>query len=172
MGGRILPHVVAGIAVRWGAGALFLAILTGQPKRVMLCVPKASFNRDCRRRRPGVCCGPIPWDAIEHNTPHTLVVDQKGIVYVGDLGNRRAQVFDAEGNLLKVWTNTGAPWSTCITPRSESNDWVADGAAGRFTKFDLSGNALGAFGKEGKLAGQFGWTHGIACPNENTLDAA
>jgi len=91
---------------------------------------------------------------------------------VVDRGNRRVQVFDAEGNLLKVWTNTGAPWSMCITPGPSQIIWIADGAAGRFTKFDLNGNALGAFGKEGKTAGQFGWTHGVACPNENTLYAA
>jgi hypothetical protein len=81
-------------------------------------------------------------------------------------------VFDAEGNLLKVWTNTGAPWSMCITPGPNQIIWIADGVSGRFVKFDLSGNALGAFGKEGKMAGQFGWTHGIACPNESTLYAA
>ena len=111
-------------------------------------------------------------DPGQFNTPHTLVVDQKGIIYVGDRGNRRVQVFDAEGNLLKVWNNTGAPWSMCITPGPNQIIWVADGMAGRFTKMDLNGNALGAFGREGKLAGQFGWTHGVACPDENTLYAA
>lgn len=50
--------------------------------------------------------------------------------------------------------------------------WITAGAAGRFVKFDLSGNGLGALGKEGKLAGQFGWTHGVVFPNENTLYAA
>lgn len=50
--------------------------------------------------------------------------------------------------------------------------WIADGATGRFVKFDLSGDAFSAFGKEGKLAGQFGWATGVACPNENTLSAA
>jgi hypothetical protein len=60
----------------------------------------------------------------------------------------------------------------CITPGPNQIIWIADGAAGRFNKMDLNGNALGAFGKEGKMAGQFGWTHGVACPNENTLYAA
>lgn len=38
----------------------------------------------------------------------------------------------------------------CITPGSTQIIWVADGTAGRFYKFDLNGNTLGAFGKEGK----------------------
>jgi hypothetical protein len=37
---------------------------------------------------------------------------------------------------------------------------------------DLDGNILGAFGKAGKLLGQFGWVHEIACPSENTLYVA
>jgi DNA-binding beta-propeller fold protein YncE len=143
-------------------GSLFISDGYGN-SRVAHFGADGHFIKDWGRRGP---------DPGQFNTPHTLVVDQKGIVYVGDRGNRRVQVFDAEGNLLKVWTNTGAPWSMCITPGPNQMIWIADGAAGRFVKFDLSGNALGAFGKEGKMAGQFGWTHGVACPNENTLYAA
>jgi hypothetical protein len=32
-------------------------------------------------------------------------------------------------------------------------NWIADGTASRFVKFDLSGNALGAFSKKEKMAG-------------------
>ncbi len=112
-------------------------------------------------------------DAIgQFNTPHAIVVDAKGIVYVGDRGNRRIQVFDAEGNFLKVWNNVGAPWAMCITPSPNQIIWSADGVSGRFYKLDLNGNVLGAFGKQGKLPGTFGWVHGVTCPNENTVLAA
>ena len=50
--------------------------------------------------------------------------------------------------------------------------WITDGADDLFGKVDLIGKALGALGKEGKLAGQLGWTHGVACHNENTFCAA
>ncbi len=85
---------------------------------------------------------------------------------------RRIQVFDAEGNFLKVWNNVGAPWAMCITPSPNQIIWSADGVSGRFYKLDLNGNVLGAFGKQGKLPGTFGWVHGVTCPNENTVLAA
>ncbi len=34
----------------------------------------------------------------EFNTPHSIAADAKGNIYVADRGNRRIQVFDAEGN--------------------------------------------------------------------------
>ena len=35
------------------------------------------------------------------NTPHNIAADAQGNVYVADRGNRRIQVFDGEGNLLR-----------------------------------------------------------------------
>jgi len=35
------------------------------------------------------------------NTPHSIATDAKGNVYVADRGNRRIQVFDGEGKLLR-----------------------------------------------------------------------
>jgi DNA-binding beta-propeller fold protein YncE len=111
-------------------------------------------------------------DVEQFNTPHGIVIDSKGILYVADRGNRRIQVFDAGGKFLKVWNNVGAPWSVCITPGPNQVIWSADGVSGRFYKLDLNGNVVGEFGKAGKLAGQFGWTHAIACPSENVIYAA
>jgi len=111
-------------------------------------------------------------DPGQFHTPHSVVIDAKGTVYVADRENRRIQVFDGDGKFLKAWNNVGAPWSICITPGPNQIIWSADGVAGRFYKLDLNGNILGAFGKPGKMPGQFGWTHGIACPSENLLYAA
>jgi hypothetical protein len=33
----------------------------------------------------------------------------------------------------------------------------------------LDGQVLGVLGESGKQLKQFGWIHGMACPNENTL---
>jgi DNA-binding beta-propeller fold protein YncE len=35
------------------------------------------------------------------NTPHNIAADAQGNIYVADRGNRRIQVFDGEGNLLR-----------------------------------------------------------------------
>jgi hypothetical protein len=35
------------------------------------------------------------------NTPHNIAADAKGNIYVADRGNRRIQVFDGEGNVLR-----------------------------------------------------------------------
>jgi len=40
----------------------------------------------------------------EFNTPHSIAADAQGNIYVADRGNRRIQVFDGEGNLLRVMT--------------------------------------------------------------------
>jgi DNA-binding beta-propeller fold protein YncE len=37
----------------------------------------------------------------ELNTPHSIAADAQGNIYVADRGNRRIQVFDGEGNVLR-----------------------------------------------------------------------
>ena len=41
--------------------------------------------------------------------PHTLALDSRGRVFVGDRWNNRIEVFDADGKLLAVWTQFGRP---------------------------------------------------------------
>ena len=108
----------------------------------------------------------------EFHTPHSIAADAQGNVYVGDRENRRIQVFDAEGNFLRQWTNVGAPWAICITPGPHQVLYSSDSVPGRIYKLDLNGNILGAFGKAGKQLGQFGWVHEIACPSEDILYVA
>ena len=80
----------------------------------------------------------------EFNTPHNIGADSQGRIYVADRGNRRIQVFDSQGNFVRVITIDvpfdenarpaignkpdlktyqqvltfvpGAPWTICITP--------------------------------------------------------
>ena len=105
----------------------------------------------------------------EFHTVHTIAVDAKGNVYVGDRENNRIQVFDNDGKFLKQWTQAGAPWAICITPGPKQVLYSSDSNKGRIYKMDLDGNILGVFGKWGKKLSQFGWVHQIACPSENTL---
>jgi DNA-binding beta-propeller fold protein YncE len=103
------------------------------------------------------------------NIPHTIASDAAGNVYVGDRTNRRIQVFDTEGKVLKQFTGIGQPWAICITPGAKQVIYSSDANSGKVYKLDLEGNILGAFGSFGKQPKQFGWIHEIACPTENEL---
>jgi hypothetical protein len=130
------------------------------------------------------------------NTPHSIAVDAEGRVYVADRGNRRIQVFDGDGKVLRqividvpVNPNArpaigkkpdlpiagnqamapGAPWTVCITPPPNQILYSSDGFPGRIYKLSLDGKVLGVLGESGKQPKQFGWIHEIACPSENVL---
>ena len=45
----------------------------------------------------------------DFHLPHVLVVAPDGKVYVGDRGNRRVQIFSADGEFLSMWTGMGGP---------------------------------------------------------------
>ena len=51
----------------------------------------------------------------ELHTPHSITADARGNVYVADRGNRRIQVFDGEGNLLRVM-QVDVPFDPAIRP--------------------------------------------------------
>ena len=51
----------------------------------------------------------------QFNTPHSIAADAKGNIYVADRGNRRIQVFDAEGNFLRQIT-IDVPYKAGVRP--------------------------------------------------------
>ena len=132
----------------------------------------------------------------QFKTPHSIAVDADDHIYVADRGNRRIQVFDTEGKLLRqiaidvpfdsnarpligskpelpISGNQamapGAPWAICITPPPHQVLYSADAYPGRIYKLSLDGKILGVFGSSGKQLKRFGWIHEIACPSENVL---
>jgi hypothetical protein len=107
----------------------------------------------------------------QFSTPHTIAADAKGLIYVGDRGNQRIQVLDADLNVKKVFRNVRAPWGMCITPPNASGQqflFSAD-AGGKIYKLDLDGNLLGWFGSNGKKVGQFYWVHSMHCVSETEV---
>jgi DNA-binding beta-propeller fold protein YncE len=132
----------------------------------------------------------------QFNTPHSIAVDAQNRIYVADRGNRRIQVFDREGKLLRQITidvsidpnarpaignkpsattgamAPGAPWAVCITPGPNQVLFASDGFPGRIYKLTLEGKILGVLGESGKQLKQFGWIHEIACPSETELYVA
>jgi len=129
--------------------------------------------------------------------PHAIVVDRNNNLYVGDRTNRRIQVFDTEGNFLRMFTidvppetgthavngNTptgarlaaviGAPNSICITPGPNQVLFVGESTfPGRLFKVSLDGKVLGVIGRSGRQLKQFSGIHQLACPSENEVYAA
>jgi sugar lactone lactonase YvrE len=45
----------------------------------------------------------------QFNTPHALVFDSRGRLFVADRGNSRIQIFDQDGNPLAEWRQFGTP---------------------------------------------------------------
>jgi hypothetical protein len=133
-------------------------------------------------------------------TVHAIAADKDGNLYVADRSNRRIQVFDGEGHVKRIITIDipaqnkhlimygndlrgagsplslffpGAPWSVCITPpKAGSPQYLFAADAFRIFKMTLDGHVVGWLGGEGKALKEFGWIHGLDCPNENTLFAA
>jgi len=133
----------------------------------------------------------------QFNILHSIASDAGGNVYVADRTNRRIQVFDPDGTLLRQFTidvpydrppnvmlgampsaassplsASGAPWAICITPGPNQVLFSADAVPGRIYKLTLDGKVLGVLGEAGKEPKQFGWIHEIACPSENELYVA
>ena len=52
----------------------------------------------------------------EFNLPHTLVIDSRGRLLVGDRSNNRIQIFDQDGTFIDQWTQFGTPSGMFITP--------------------------------------------------------
>ncbi len=68
------------------------------------------FIKDCRR-------GDLPG---QFNTPHAIVIDNKGTLYVGDRQNRRIQVFDENGTPLKDLEQLRRDHAPCASPRGRT----------------------------------------------------
>jgi DNA-binding beta-propeller fold protein YncE len=60
----------------------------------------------------------------ELNTPHSIAIDSKGRVLVGDRGNNRIELFDQNGRYLAEWKQFGRP--TGLFVASDDTVYVAD----------------------------------------------
>lgn len=106
----------------------------------------------------------------EFNLPHTIVVDPRARVILGDRDNRRIQLFDLDGNFLTQWHQAGSPWGLELT--QDGFLFMVDGYANRMVKLDLDGNVLGAFGAPGKSEGHFSFAHSIAVGKKGEIFVA
>ena len=105
----------------------------------------------------------------------SLAVDANGNVYVADLGNKRIQVFDGDGNYKSQFAGVGTPQTLCMTQGATQYLYVShmgdpegmDDAT--IYKVKLDGTVVGRFGTAGKLPKEFSIVNSIDCRNENVL---
>jgi hypothetical protein len=104
-----------------------------------------------------------------------LVSDAAGNLYVADAGNKRIQVFDAEGMFKSEIRSVGTPQAICISSgqtqylfSSNSNDSESM-ENGEIYKLQLNGTVVGRFGKAGKMPKDFGMVNSIDCRTDSDL---
>jgi len=153
--------------VAWDqAGNIYVADGIGNSNRV------AKFDKDGRFIKHWGSTGAEPG---QFNGVKALAIDSQGNVYVADAGNKRIQVFDAEGVFKTQFGNVGTPLTMCMTRGTTQVLYVShagdedgmDDAA--IYKVQLDGKVIGKFGSAGKLLKQFGLANSIDCRNENEL---
>jgi sugar lactone lactonase YvrE len=104
-----------------------------------------------------------------------LAIDAQDNVYAADMGNKRVQVFDAQGTFKAEFATAGTPRAMCITPGRTQVLFIAhaedeagmDDAA--IDKVRLDGTVVGRFGAAGKGPKEFGLVNSLDCRSETEL---
>jgi DNA-binding beta-propeller fold protein YncE len=153
--------------VAWDrAGNIYIADGLGNNNRI------AKFDRDGKFIRQWGYTGS---GQGQFNGVKSIALDAQGNVYAADLGNRRIQVFDGDGNFKMEFGNVGRPMTLCMTRGTPQylyvshvgdDDGMEDAA---IYKVQLDGKVVGKLGSAGKLPKQFGVANSIDCRNENEL---
>jgi DNA-binding beta-propeller fold protein YncE len=107
------------------------------------------------------------------NNVHGVAVDpQTGRVFVNDRGNRRIQVFDANGKPLDSWSVGAAPADIHLIYMDGSRMlWAFDRASSKMIKYDLNGNLQYTWGMWGNAGGFWG-VHGMHVDSEGNFYVA
>ncbi|MBV8728837.1 MAG: 6-bladed beta-propeller [Acidobacteriia bacterium] len=67
----------------------------------------------------------------EFHSPHTIAIDSRGRLFIGDRGNNRIQIFDQDGRYLDTWRQWGRPSGIFIAKDdtmyvADSESWGSD----------------------------------------------
>ncbi len=111
----------------------------------------------------------------QFNALRGIAIDAKGMVYVLDGGNKRIQVFDADGNPKAQIASGFIPAAICITPGAHQYIYVSNSNDaetldnGEIYKMELDGKIVGKFGRAGRVPKEFNMVNAIDCRSENEL---
>ena len=147
-------------------GNIYVADGMGTNNRV------AKFDKDGRflKHWGSTGSGPGQFTGVK-----AIAIDRQLDVYVADAGNKRIQVFDAEGAFKREFTGIGKPIAMCLTRGATQYLYVAhagddDGMEdAAIYKVQLDGTVVGRFGSAGKQPKEFGLANSIDCSTENVL---
>ena len=96
----------------------------------------------------------------ELSEPHTIAIDSRGRLLVGDRENNRIQIFDQDGKFLDEWRQFGRPSGIFIT--RDDTIYVADSESGPDTGDELPGIKKGIrIGSARRQRDRFHRGHGI-----------
>lgn len=108
---------------------------------------------------------------------HGVVISNDGLVYVADRVNNRIQVFQKDGTYVKeVFINkrtlgAGSTWDLDLSPDAQQVYlYNADGTNQQvwmLMRDELT--ILGAFGRRGRMSGQFHWVHNVAVDSQGNI---
>jgi sugar lactone lactonase YvrE len=153
--------------VAWDrAGNIYVADGIGNTNRV------AKFDRDGDFVRHWGSTGSGPG---QFNGVKSLAIDARDNVYVADAGNKRIQVFDADGNFKFEFGGIGTPLAMCVTRGSTQYLYISHAGDengmedATIFKAQLDGKVVGRFGSAGKLPKEFGLANSIDCRSESEL---
>ncbi|CCD99417.1 hypothetical protein [Bradyrhizobium sp. STM 3809] len=114
------------------------------------------------------------------NPVHCVKIADDGLVYVCDRINDRIQVFKKDGTFVTEWffekatLGNGAVWDIAIWPDPKQTYLLsADGENNEIRIIRRAdGNVVGAFGHNGRNAGQFHWVHAMAVDKQGNVYTA
>ena len=116
-------------------------------------------------------------------TPHSVCVDERGLVYVADRQNCRIQIFSPQGEFIRQWNETWWPCDMCLD--AEENMYVAevgglfmdtdvypllDTPSARITVRDLNGSIQSEWSEPDPLGADMYFSpHSIAIDSQGNL---
>jgi DNA-binding beta-propeller fold protein YncE len=102
----------------------------------------------------------------QFNLPHGICIDAEDRIYVADRENNRLQVFNTEGDFIKMWTDLLRPSDVALD--CEGNLYVSE-LGDRVTVLSYQGEVLAQWGQEGREPGMFIRPHGLAVDAEGSV---
>ena len=107
-------------------------------------------------------------------------ISNDGLVYVADRVNNRIQVFQKDGTFVnevfiaKKTLGSGSTWDIDLSPDAEQtllyNPDGTNQQVWMLLRKELT--ILGAFGRRGRMAGQFHWVHNLVVDSEGNIYTA